>query len=150
MAFVLSQERVAETVDPQRQRTLARTSKSDGGLGVAGREQMLLGAGTGSVLILRWLWERINLYSELAAMIVALLYGVFFELILSFVPAVGPALVWIPAAIWLLATGAVWQGLVVIFSGVAVIGMADNVLRPALVGRDTGIPDWIILVTKAN
>jgi predicted PurR-regulated permease PerM len=25
--------------------------------------------------------------------------------------------------------------------------MADNVLRPILVGRDTGIPDWIILVT---
>ena len=65
----------------------------------------------------------------------------------SFLPAVGPALVWIPAAIWLLATGAVWQGVVVIFSGVAVIGLADNLLRPMLVGRDTGIPDWIILVT---
>lgn len=74
------------------------------------------------------------------------LFGVLMA-ILSFVPAVGPALVWVPAAIWLLATGAVWQGLVVIFSGVAVIGLADNVLRPALVGRDTGIPDWIILVT---
>jgi SSS family solute:Na+ symporter len=34
---------------------------------------LLLGAGTGSVLILRWLWERINLYSELAAMVVALI-----------------------------------------------------------------------------
>ncbi|MFQ5634054.1 MAG: sodium:solute symporter family protein [Gammaproteobacteria bacterium] len=36
---------------------------------------LLLGAGTGSVLVLRWLWERINLYSELAAMIVALIAG---------------------------------------------------------------------------
>ena len=34
---------------------------------------LLLGAGTGSVLVLRWLWERINLYSELAAIAVALL-----------------------------------------------------------------------------
>ena len=25
--------------------------------------------------------------------------------------------------------------------------MADNILRPILVGRDTGIPDWIILIT---
>jgi Na+/proline symporter len=33
---------------------------------------LLLGAGTGSVLVLRWLWERINLYSELAAIVVAL------------------------------------------------------------------------------
>jgi Na+/proline symporter len=33
---------------------------------------LLLGAGTGAVLVLRWLWERINLYSELAAIVVAL------------------------------------------------------------------------------
>jgi Na+/proline symporter len=44
---------------------------------------LLLGAGTGSVLILRWLWERINLYSELAAMVVALIAG---GLLLSFFP----------------------------------------------------------------
>ncbi|WP_324261654.1 AI-2E family transporter [Altererythrobacter sp. H2] len=74
------------------------------------------------------------------------LFGVLMA-IFSFLPAIGPALVWVPAAIWLLATGAIWEGLVVIFSGVAVIGLADNLLRPMLVGRDTGIPDWIILVT---
>jgi solute:Na+ symporter, SSS family len=33
---------------------------------------LLFGAGMGSVLVLRWLWERINLYSELAAMGVSL------------------------------------------------------------------------------
>ena len=37
--------------------------------------------------------------------------------------------------------------MVVLFSGVAIIGMADNVLRPILVGRDTGIPDWVILIS---
>jgi predicted PurR-regulated permease PerM len=67
--------------------------------------------------------------------------------IFSMIPAVGTGLVWVPAAIWLLATGAIWQGLFVIFSGVVIIGMADNILRPILVGRDTGIPDWIILIT---
>ena len=35
----------------------------------------------------------------------------------------------------------------VIGSGVFVIGLSDNILRPILVGRDTGIPDWVILVT---
>ena len=67
--------------------------------------------------------------------------------IASLLPAVGSGLVWVPAAIWLLATGAVWEGLFVIFSGVVIIGMADNILRPILVGRETGIPDWIILIT---
>jgi len=67
--------------------------------------------------------------------------------IASLLPAVGPALIWVPVAIYLLATGAVWQGVVVIASGVAIVGLADNLLRPILVGRDTGIPDWMILVT---
>src|SRR3546814_7556105 len=67
--------------------------------------------------------------------------------IFSMIPAVGTGLVWIPAAAWLLATGSTWEGLFVIFSGVVVIGLADNVLRPILVGRDTGIPDWIVLIT---
>ncbi|WP_338241768.1 AI-2E family transporter [Aurantiacibacter hainanensis] len=76
----------------------------------------------------------------------ALLFGVLMA-IFSLLPALGPAIVWAPVAIYLLATGAIWEGVVVIVSGVAVIGMADNVLRPILVGRDTGIPDWIILIS---
>jgi len=65
----------------------------------------------------------------------------------SLLPAIGPAIVWGPVAIYLLATGDIWQGVLVLVSGVAVIGMADNVLRPILVGRDTGIPDWMILIS---
>ncbi len=76
----------------------------------------------------------------------AILFGVVMA-ILSLIPAVGTALVWLPAALYLLAVGEIWQGVFVLFSGALVIGMADNVLRPILVGRDTGIPDWIILVT---
>ncbi|GAA4048958.1 AI-2E family transporter [Parerythrobacter jejuensis] len=74
------------------------------------------------------------------------LFGVLMA-IFSLLPAIGPAIVWAPAAIWLLATGAIWEGVVVLISGVAVIGMVDNALRPILVGRDTGIPDWVVLVT---
>ncbi|KLI64565.1 AI-2E family transporter [Aurantiacibacter marinus] len=65
----------------------------------------------------------------------------------SLLPAVGPAIVWGPVALYLLATGHIWQGVLVLVSGVAIIGMADNVLRPILVGRDTGIPDWLILIS---
>ena len=57
----------------------------------------------------------------------------------ALLPAIGPAIIWGPVAIYLLATGAIWQTIVVILSGVFVIGLADNVLRPILVGRDTGI-----------
>ena len=76
----------------------------------------------------------------------ALLLGVVMG-IFSLVPVIGTVVVWAPAGIWLLLSGAVWQGLFVLATGFIVISSADNVLRPILVGRDTGIPDWIILVT---
>lgn len=66
---------------------------------------------------------------------------------LSLLPAVGAALVWAPVAIYLLATGAVWKGVALIVWGVVVIGLSDNVLRPILVGKDTKLPDYIVLVT---
>lgn len=76
----------------------------------------------------------------------ALLLGVlmgFFALI----PAIGTGIVWVPVGIGLLITGDIWQGVFVLVSGFFVISSSDNILRPILVGRDTGIPDWIILVT---
>ena len=65
--------------------------------------------------------------------------------VLSLLPAVGTALVWGPVAIWLLATGSVMQGLVLIAFGVFVIGLVDNVMRPLLVGKDTKMPDYVVL-----
>lgn len=76
----------------------------------------------------------------------ALLWGVLMA-IAALLPAIGPAIIWAPVAVYLLATSAIWQALVVILSGLMVIGLADNILRPLLVGRDTGIPDWLVLVT---
>lgn len=76
----------------------------------------------------------------------AVLWGAIMA-IAALLPAIGPAIVWVPVAGYLLAIGAVWQAIVVILSGVLLIGLADNVLRPILVGRDTGIPDWLVLVT---
>jgi predicted PurR-regulated permease PerM len=67
--------------------------------------------------------------------------------VLSLLPAVGTALVWLPVAIYFLATGAMWQGLLLIAYGVLVIGLVDNVLRPILVGKDTRIPDYVVLIT---
>jgi predicted PurR-regulated permease PerM len=75
-----------------------------------------------------------------------LLWGVLMA-ILSLLPAVGAALVWGPVAIYFLVTGATWQGIVLIAFGVLVIGLVDNVLRPVLVGKDTRMPDYIVLVS---
>jgi predicted PurR-regulated permease PerM len=65
----------------------------------------------------------------------------------SIVPAVGTAIVWLPAAILLMLTGHIVGGIGLILVGVLVIGTVDNLLRPVLVGRDTQLPDYVILLS---
>lgn len=65
----------------------------------------------------------------------------------SLLPSVGSALIWAPVAIYFLATGAIWQGIVLIVFGAGVIGLVDNLLRPILVGRSTQIPDYLVLLS---
>ena len=77
-----------------------------------------------------------------AAMLWALLMA-----FLSLLPAVGAALVWLPVALYFLATGALWQGIALIAYGVLVIGLVDNLLRPVLVGKDTRMPDYVVMIT---
>lgn len=74
-----------------------------------------------------------------------LLWGVLMGF-LSLLPAFGSALVWLPVAIYFLMTGALWQGICLMVFGVLVIGLIDNLLRPMLVGRDTRLPDYVVMI----
>jgi len=76
----------------------------------------------------------------------ALLWGVVMT-VLSLIPAVGAGLIWLPAAIYLYAVGDWVSATVLIVYGVVIIGLADNILRPILVGRDTKLPDWMVLLS---
>jgi predicted PurR-regulated permease PerM len=67
--------------------------------------------------------------------------------LLSILPVVGTALIWLPAAIFLILTGQIFGGIALILVGVFVIGLVDNLLRPVLVGRDTQLPDYVILLS---
>lgn len=66
---------------------------------------------------------------------------------LSLLPAVGAGLVWAPVAVYFLFSGAIWQGVVLTLFGIFVIGLVDNFLRPILVGKDTKMPDYMVLVS---
>jgi predicted PurR-regulated permease PerM len=76
----------------------------------------------------------------------ALLWAVLMAF-LSLLPAIGAGLVWAPVALYFLLTGAVWQGIALIAYGVLVIGLVDNLLRPMLVGKDTRMPDYVVMIT---
>jgi predicted PurR-regulated permease PerM len=76
----------------------------------------------------------------------ALLWAVLMAF-LALLPAIGAALVWMPVAIWFFLTGAIWQGVALLAWGMLVIGLIDNLLRPALVGKDTRMPDYVVMIT---
>ena len=76
----------------------------------------------------------------------ALLWGVMMAF-LSLLPAVGAGLIWVPVAIYFFATGAVMDGAILTAFGVVVIGLVDNLLRPLLVGKDTKLPDYLVLIS---
>jgi predicted PurR-regulated permease PerM len=65
--------------------------------------------------------------------------------VLSVLPLVGGALVWVPAAIILAAAGEWWRAAFLTAFCALVVGSVDNVLRPRLVGRDTKMHDLLIL-----
>lgn len=66
---------------------------------------------------------------------------------LSLLPAVGPPVVWLPIVLYFLLTGAIWQGVVLALFGGLVIGSVDNILRPILVGKETSMPDYVVLIS---
>jgi predicted PurR-regulated permease PerM len=75
------------------------------------------------------------------------IFGIPFPVLLGFVatflavvPFVGAALVWAPAAIYLLASGSTGAALGLTAWGLVVVGLVDNVLRPMVVGEHAKLP----------
>lgn len=67
--------------------------------------------------------------------------------VLSLLPAVGTWLVWGPVAIYMLATGDYLKGVFVLGFGIGVVSLVDNLLRPILIGKETRMPDYLILLS---
>ena len=65
--------------------------------------------------------------------------------VLSFIPGIGSALVWVPAVIILAATGHFAKAIGLGIFCAVVVGSIDNLLRPILVGRDTEMHELMIL-----
>jgi predicted PurR-regulated permease PerM len=64
----------------------------------------------------------------------------------ALIPLVGSTLVWVPTALWLLLSGEIARGLILILVGVLGIGMVDNVLRPLLLSGRTSASGLVIFV----
>jgi predicted PurR-regulated permease PerM len=67
--------------------------------------------------------------------------------VLSAVPGLGAPIIWVPAVIYLAVTGSPGWAVGLALWGALVVGLVDNVLRPMIVGRDTRLPDLVVLVS---
>ena len=74
------------------------------------------------------------------------LWGVAMTL-LALLPVGGSAIIWVPAAIILFVMGDVTEAIIIVVVGSLIIGLVDNLLRPLLVGRDTDMPDYLVLIS---
>ncbi len=63
----------------------------------------------------------------------------------SVVPVVGAGIVWIPAGLYLIFTGALWKGIFVLLWGTVVISAADNVIRPWVVSGKVELHPLVLL-----
>ena len=63
----------------------------------------------------------------------------------SLIPIVGTALVWLPTSIYLMATGHLWKGIILIVWGTAVVGTIDNIIRPLVIGRRVELHPLLLL-----
>jgi len=60
--------------------------------------------------------------------------------LLSMLPVGGTAIVWVPIALYLLLSGAVTKGIILIAVGAGLVGLMDNLLQPILVGGRARLP----------
>jgi predicted PurR-regulated permease PerM len=75
---------------------------------------------------------------------------VFWGVVMGFcalVPVFGTALIWLPTAAWLMITGGWIRGLILVGIGVGIVGMLDNVLRPALMSGRSSMNGLVIFVS---
>ncbi len=75
---------------------------------------------------------------------------IFFGIVTAFaslLPAVGTLLVWVPAGLYLIATGHLGKGIVeFLWGSLIVVGLSDYVLRPRLV-RDESMPALLVFIS---
>jgi predicted PurR-regulated permease PerM len=68
--------------------------------------------------------------------------------VLSAVPVVGTAVVFVPLGVWLLLTGPPWQGVVLLLWCFLLVHPIDNILRPLLISNATRLP-WLLVMFGA-
>lgn len=68
-------------------------------------------------------------------------------ILMSIIPVVGCAIIWVPAGIIMLVLGHIWEGILILAVGILLISTVDNLLRPVLIGRDVEMHPLLIFLS---
>ena len=68
-------------------------------------------------------------------------------ILMSIIPVVGSAIIWIPAGVIMLIIGHTWQGVLILAVGIFLISTVDNLIRPVLIGRDVEMHPLLIFLS---
>jgi predicted PurR-regulated permease PerM len=66
--------------------------------------------------------------------------------LLSPVPYIGTSVVWVPVVITLMVSGQFFAGLFLLIWGIIIVGMADNIVKPYLIGSSTALHPLAVLL----
>ena len=113
--------------------------------------------------ILKTLYDTVQVVVQ-SSLVIALLQGIvaglgyaflggisvsvflaFLTAVASLVPVVGSALIWIPTAIYVLATAELWRGIALLLWGLFAVGSVDNIVRPLMIGGRVQVPTVLLL-----
>jgi len=83
-------------------------------------------------------------YALIGRLSVSVLLG-FLTGIASLVPMVGSALIWLPTSIYLMATGGIWSGVLLMLWGALAVGSVDNFVRPLVIGKSVEMPTLLLI-----
>lgn len=75
---------------------------------------------------------------------------VFWGVVMAFfalLPMLGAWVVWAPAALWLLVSGQITKAIILIAVGAGVVGLVDNILRPALLSGRAQLNGLLVFIS---
>jgi len=67
--------------------------------------------------------------------------------VLAILPGIGCSIIWAPAGLIMLLSNHLWEGIAILTFGVLVIGLADNLLRPVIIGTDVAMHPLLIFLS---
>lgn len=67
--------------------------------------------------------------------------------IAALLPPLGASIIWLPLAAYLILAGQIGKAIPLILSGMLLIGLIDNWLRPVLVGRTAHLPEYLVFLS---